>query len=289
MNIIFTINGGIGKCVMATAVCKAIKKEYPQANLIVVSGYPEVFISNPNVARAYAHGVLSYFYDTYVRDKEVMVFANDPYLTTGHVNQNEHLIKTWCDMFNLPFIDEKPEIFLTAREMKFFSTKFIEQKPIMVVQANGGANAELKYSWARDIPYDTTQSIIDKFADEYAIYVIGRDDQPKYNNTKHATASFRELCVLLAMSSKRLLIDSFGNHVAAALGLPSVVCWVANKPQVFGYDLHTNIIANPFTIKPETRNSFLTEFNIMGDLIEFPYNHESEIFSTEPIIEALSK
>jgi hypothetical protein len=53
--------------------------------------------------------------------------------------------------------------------------------------------------------------------------------------------------------------------------------------------LHTNIIANPFTIKPETRNSFLTEFNIMGDLIEFPYNHESEIFSTEPIIEALSK
>ena len=289
MNIIFTINGGIGKCVMATAVCKAIKGKYPKANLIVVSGYPEVFISNPNVSRAYSLGNVSYFYDTYIRGKSVQVFANDPYLTTSHINQNEHLIKTWCEMFGIPYNNEKPEIFLTAREMKFFSTKFVEQKPIMVIQANGGANAELKYSWARDLPYDLTQSIIDKFADDYAIYVIGRDDQPRYNNTKHATASFRELCVLMGMSSKRLLIDSFGNHVAMALNLPSVVCWVANKSEVFGYDLHTNISANAFTIKPETRNSFLSEFNIQGDLIEFPYNHESEIFDVETIIEALSK
>lgn len=289
MNIIFTINGGIGKCVMATAVCKAIKAKYPKDNLIVVSGYPEVFISNPNVSRSYAFGNISYFYDTYIRGKNVQIFSNDPYLTTGHINQNEHLIKTWCEMYGISFNNEKPEIFLTARELKFFSTRFLEQKPIMVVQANGGGNGELKYSWARDLPYDLTQAIIDKFADEYAIYVIGRDDQPRYNNTKHATASLRELCVLLGMSSKRLLIDSFANHVAAAMNLPSVVCWVANKPEVFGYDIHTNITANPFTIKPETRNSFLTEFNIAGDLIEFPYNHEGEIFDAETIIEALSK
>jgi len=289
MNIIFSINGGIGKCVMATAVCSAIKTKYPKANLIVVSGYPEVFVNNPNVSRTYTHGNLSYFYDTYIRGNKVEVFANDPYLTTGHINQNEHLIQTWCEMFGVPYNYEKPEIFLTARELKFFSTRFMEQKPIMVVQANGGANGEMKYSWARDLPYDLTQSVIDKFADEYAIYVIGRDDQSKYTNTKHATASFRELCVLLGMSSKRLLIDSFANHVAMALNLPSVVCWVANKPEVFGYDLHDNIKANPFTIKPETKNSFLMEFNIQGDLIEFPYNHENEIFSEESIIEALSK
>lgn len=289
MNIIFTINGGIGKCIMATAVCKAIKNKYPKANLIVVSGYAEVFINNPNVYRSYTSGNLSYFYDTYIRDKKVMVFANDPYLTTEYVLQNEHLIKTWCEMFDIPYDGEQPEIHLTARELKFFSTKFLENKPIMVVQANGGSGSELKYSWARDLPYDLAQNVINQFAEEYAVYVIGRDDQPKYENTKHATASFRELCVLLGMSSKRLLIDSFANHVAAAMNLPSVVCWIANKPQVFGYDIHTNITANPFTITPETRNSFLTEFNILGDLIEFPYKHETEIFDAETIIEALKK
>ena len=28
MNIVFQINGGIGKCIMATAVCEAINKKY---------------------------------------------------------------------------------------------------------------------------------------------------------------------------------------------------------------------------------------------------------------------
>jgi uncharacterized phage-like protein YoqJ len=43
MNIIFTIQGGLGKSVVGTAVCKAIKKKYPSCKLIVLTGYPEVF------------------------------------------------------------------------------------------------------------------------------------------------------------------------------------------------------------------------------------------------------
>lgn len=39
MNIIFSIQGGMGKSIMATAVCKAIKKQYPDSTLIVVTGY----------------------------------------------------------------------------------------------------------------------------------------------------------------------------------------------------------------------------------------------------------
>jgi hypothetical protein len=91
------------------------------------------------------------------------------------------------------------------------------------------------------------------------------------------------------LSSKRLLIDSFAQHAAAALELPSTVCWIANKPEVFGYDLHDNIIANEFTTEPELRNAYLSKFNIAGELIEFPYNTEDEIFNVEAIIESLSK
>ena len=46
MNIIFQINGGLGKCIMATAVCAAIKKKYPKSNLIVISAYSDVFLNN---------------------------------------------------------------------------------------------------------------------------------------------------------------------------------------------------------------------------------------------------
>ena len=47
MNIIFQINGGIGKVVMATAVCEAIKKKYPDSKLITISGYSDFFLNNP--------------------------------------------------------------------------------------------------------------------------------------------------------------------------------------------------------------------------------------------------
>jgi hypothetical protein len=73
MNIIFQINGGIGKCVAATAVCEAIKKKYPNDKLIVVSGYADVFLNNPHVDRAYNYGGMSYFYEEYIEDKDVKI------------------------------------------------------------------------------------------------------------------------------------------------------------------------------------------------------------------------
>jgi ADP-heptose:LPS heptosyltransferase len=79
MNIIFQINGGIGKCVAATAICEVIKKKYPESILIVVSGYADVFLNNPFVDRAYNYGGMSYFHEEYVENKELIVFAHDPY------------------------------------------------------------------------------------------------------------------------------------------------------------------------------------------------------------------
>ena len=62
---------------------------------------------------------------------------------------------------------------------------------------------------------------------------------------------------------------------------------MANKPNVFGYEVHHNITANPYTSKPELRNSYLTKFDITGNLVEFPYNSEMDIFNTEEIIKSL--
>ena len=146
MNIIFQINGGIGKCIMATAVCTAIKKKYPESNLIVVSGYPDVFLNNKEVHRSFVFNGLSYFYDEYIDGKEFLIFANDPYLETGHIRQDEHLLKTWCEMFGLEYAGEQPAIHLTQREVQYFQNKFAADRPIMLLQTNGGAQTEHKYS-----------------------------------------------------------------------------------------------------------------------------------------------
>ena len=62
MKIIFQIDGGIGKSVAATAVCRAIKKAYPNDELIVVTAHPEVFLANPCVKTVYGRNDMSYFY-----------------------------------------------------------------------------------------------------------------------------------------------------------------------------------------------------------------------------------
>ena len=53
MNIIFQIEGGLGKSILGTAVVKVIRKHYKNANIIVVSHYPEVFLNNPDVNKIY--------------------------------------------------------------------------------------------------------------------------------------------------------------------------------------------------------------------------------------------
>ena len=82
-------------------------------------------------------------------------------------------------------------------------------------------------------------------------------------------------------------MDSFCQHTAAALGKESVVLWIANKPEVFGYDVHKNIVCNEFTKKPELKASVYNKFNIVGDPLEFPYNNENEMFNIEQVIKSI--
>jgi hypothetical protein len=289
MNIIFQINGGIGKCILATSICQVIHHQYPDDQLIVVSGYPEVFLNNPYVHRSFAFGQTGYFYQDYIENKEFVVLAHDPYVDTHYIKQDEHLSHTWARIYGLPAPESvKPQIYLTGRERQFFSAKFTSDKPILLMQTNGGGpGQELKYSWARDIPSNIISSVIEEFKKDYNIVHMRRDDQTSFPGTITVTENFRALAVLTELSEKRLFMDSFGQHAAAGLNKPSTVLWIANTPTVFGYNIHKNILANPHTKKPELRSAYFQKFDILGNLLEFPYNNEDEIFNVDKIIASL--
>jgi len=288
-NIIFQIDGGIGKCISATAVIKAIKKKYPDDNILVISGYPEVFLNNPNVSKTYQFGNLSYFFTDNIENKEVLMMVHNPYLEIDYVQEKKHLNKIWCEMNDIPYNNEQPEIYMTQRELDFFQNKYRSDKPIMLMQTNGGANPELKYSFARDLPSGVVTKVIEHFVSKYNIVHIKREDQIGYNGTTPISTGFREILAITLLSTKRLLIDSFLQHACSAFNLKSTVCWITNNPKVLGYELHDNIQSNPFTKQPELRNSVFGKFNIGGDPIEFPYNSEDEIFDVEKIIASLEK
>ena len=68
-NVIFSIDGGLGKSIMATAVLKVIKKEYKKANIIVITGYPDVFIGNPNANKVLHHQQAVGLYKNYIHER----------------------------------------------------------------------------------------------------------------------------------------------------------------------------------------------------------------------------
>jgi ADP-heptose:LPS heptosyltransferase len=289
-NIIFQIDGGIGKSIMATAVCEAIKTQYPDDKLIVITAYPQVFLCNPHVDKCLTHGNLTYFYQDYIENQEVLTFLHNPYLETSFIGRKKHLIETWCEMFNVKYNDEQPRLYLTQREIDFYSQQYASEKPLFVIQTNGGgADQPIKYSWSRDIPMSTAQKVVDAFSKDYHVVHIKREDQLQLQNTTPVTGDFRALVVLILLSKARLFMDSFAQHVAKALDLDSVVLWIANTPKQFGYASNKNIIANRETATPELKNSVYSKFNIVGDLLEFPFNNEGEIFNDDEVIDAVKE
>ena len=84
-----------------------------------------------------------------------------------------------------------------------------------------------------------------------------------------------------------MLIDSFGQHLAAAYGLKSTVCWITTKPEQFGYNLHTNIKSKPFTLKVDFPNNLYQPFGLSQDMTTCPYAKLSDIFNDKEIIKSL--
>ena len=290
MNVIFQIDGGLGKSIMATSVLKAIKKQYSKANIIVVSSYPDVFIGNPNVNKVLTHETMSGIYEKYIMGKEAKVFVTDPYTTSSYITEEKHLIQLWCEMYGLNYDGEKPELFISKAEKQYFESFYKLDKPIMVIQPHGGAiNQPLKYGWTRDIPQPIMQDIINHYAKDYAILHVKREDQIIYENTFQALDSFRSIAVLLSMSKKRLLIDSSVMHIATALNLPSVVTWVGTNPKVFGFDIHNNIMANEPTKKPDLNHPHYSKYLLFQDISSIPYNDLYEEFDIQKIVNAIDQ
>ena len=291
MNIIFQIDGGLGKSIMATAMVKVIKKRYKNSNLIVVTSYPDVFLNNPNIFEVHKTDQINGLYLKHIKDQNVKVFAAEPYKDTDFITEKPiGLLKTWCKVLGLRYNNEQPQIYLTQPEIDYFTPFYASDKPILAIQPHGGPEGiGYEYSWTRDIPSPTVEQIIEHYKESHLIIHIKRQDQKIYENTLQALDGFRSIAILLQISDKRLLIDSFSQHMASALNLKSTVCWITTKPEVFGYNIHDNVKSEPFTKEPDLVSAIYNPFYLSQDIHTIPYNNLNEVFNIDKIITSLNK
>ncbi len=294
---IFHVQGGLGKHIAASAVVKCIKNNHPSRKLIVVSVYTDVFMNLPFVDRVYQLNNTNYFYQNYIENQDSLIFHNEPYFTTDHIHKKLPLIQTWCKMYGLNYNGETPELIFNPLQKKLSKEVWVkDKKPTMVIHTNGGLiTPDAKsYMWARDMPFDIAQQIVDKYHKKYTIYQATKMNSPKLINAtpiqydEQTQLSTLEFLSLIIHSDKRILIDSCLQHAAAALKLPSVVLWNGTSPKVFGYDMHTNIeTAKPHNFK--LPGSYLFDFDFNGSEHEYPFNENEELFNIDKIFEAIEK
>jgi hypothetical protein len=292
---IFHVQGGLGKHIAASAVAKCIKNNHPSRKLIVVSVYTDVFMNLPFVDRVYQLNNTNYFYQNYIENQDSLIFHNEPYFTTDHIHKKLPLIQTWCKMYGLNYNGETPELIFNPLQKKLSKEVWVkDKKPTMVIHTNGGLiTPDAKsYMWARDMPFDIAQQIVDKYHKKYTIYQATKINSPKLINAtpvqfdEQTQLSTLEFLSLILHSDKRILIDSCLQHAATALKLSSVVLWNGTSPKVFGYDMHTNIE----TVKPHNfklPGSYLFDFDFNGSEHEYPFNENEELFDIDKIFEAV--
>jgi hypothetical protein len=221
--------------------------------------------------------------------KDVKIFRQEVYHTEDHLLQRKHLTKSWCDMYGIKDDGPMPKIYLNPREEEIAKDKIKpDQRPIMLLQTHGGGGGQYsKKSWARDMPIEIAQKLVNYFNKNYRILHLRRGDQPELKGVETLNLPFREIYAVFPLSSKRLFIDSFAQHVAAGLGLPSTVCWVANKPEVFGYDMHTNVLPSAHLQQEFNKFSYLDHYDISGQIQQFPFDTVN-LFDVNAIIQAVN-
>ena len=292
---IFQVNGGLGKHIAATAVAQVIKENHPDRELIVVCAWPELWSNLPFVYRVYPLGNTQYFYEEYIQDRDSLIFAQEPYLTTTHVNKTHPLVESWCLTLGLEYNGEQPVLRINPEQRKaiknFYEPKF--KKPLMLLHTNGGLYGnERPYSWARDMPFNVAEAVVKHFKKDYDFMQVTRPASPKLEDVfvRSEQLSNIELVGILELTSKRLLIDSSLQHAAMAFNLPSTVLWNATSSVIFGHKLHDNIQAKPKPCKP-LPSSYLFDYQFDANENEFPYEEDDlgDLFNIDKIIDSLEK
>jgi hypothetical protein len=295
---IFQINGGLGKHIAATAVAQVIKRTYPERELIVMCAWPELWANLPFVYRVYPLGNTQYFYESFVENKNSLFFLQEPYFTTTHINKTHRLVESWCLINGLEYQNEQPVLKINIEQKKairnFYEPKF-EGKPLLLMHTNGGLFANERPScWSRDMPIEIATKVAKHFKKSHFIMQITRPSCPKIELeevfVRNDQLSNTELCGLIELTNKRLLIDSCLQHAAAAFGLPSTVLWNATSSVIFGHSLHDNIQAKP---KPHKSlpGSVYFDYSFDANEHEFPYEEEdlSDLYNIDQIIDSLEK
>lgn len=301
-NIIFVAEGGLGRAIASTAVVKKLKETYPDKNIIVVTGYPDVYLYNPRVKKVFNMNNPLYFYDDYINEESYIIKV-EPYTEYGYIIEHKHLIRTWCEMLGLDPEGAVPEMYFLDNEIEagqIYVDKLTGngKKNFILMQWTGGIPPKSKEKHdvfdavarmhKRSLPQNVAQKIANKLISrDFVVGCVQHENQPKIEGAELVFFPFRSVIVLLKLCQGFIGVDSFLQHAAAALGIKGVVCWGGTHPQALGYELHRNLTREacdrPFCHRP---NSYIFDASPTNTIWNCPHNEKCMQYDADEIVKA---
>lgn len=245
-NLLLHISGGIGKCIMATAVIASYKRKFPDSKVIVVSGYPEVFVNNPYVYKNFPFAT-PYLWQDYYGHADWKVSAHDPYMEEAWIkNENLHLIDIWCRMVGAEYVQKTPLLYFSGPEVDELQRMIATDKPLLVVQSTGGGNAAAR-SWTRNPPHNEFDEFLGAFRETHYVAHLCLPETPTLANVHQRIENLnrRQAMALIHYCQEFVGIDSFGQHARAAnpeAGPTTIFFPLAESVDRLGYGKFRNLV-----------------------------------------------
>jgi len=296
--IIFVVSGGVGRNIFATAVVRNLKKAYPNKDIILVCGCPDVFQNNPYTKRIYSFDKPQHLFEDYIfENSDSVIIDVEPYRHPEYIAGTKHIIECWCDMLEIPCDSIKPELFFVKSEKEMsqaYLTKY--KKPLILIQHIGGKAPEKATPqdriMAKDSMYrrglneNTVQKLVNLLrADGYLVGCVQHPNQFLPKDAELIHFPLRATMGLIPYVEGIICIDSFLQHASAALDIKSLVCWAGTNPDKLGYPTHINM-RRKSCLTPECHrpNSYAFDIQPSGAMWSCPYSEECSNYEAEEIL-----
>jgi hypothetical protein len=302
-NLILIVTGGIGRNIMATAVVRNLKAAYPSKRLVVVCGYPDIFLQNPHIYRVFNASNPVYFYEDFIKDSESVVLNVEPYQHPDFLYKRKHFVECWCEMLGIECDNVFPEMFYTDNELMLAEAHMaMFDKDLVMCQFEGGKIPEGKDDksriiarnamYRRSLPSGVQTKIVDALnLMNYRVGVVAHENQYLPGCCDRVFyQSPRAVIALIPFTKQIICIDSFLLHGAAVFKKPAIALWAGTSPVTLGYPNHTNlrrsVCDTPECHRP---NSYLFDITPTGYAWECPVNNVCCDYSDTEVMAEFSK
>lgn len=246
----YVVEGGIGKCVMFTALLPKLA-ERAGGPVQIVTPYIDVFRDNPLVKMCFDESSIP------LDDPRILesdnIYYSEPY-KSNFVKGDWHLVETYCKLHGVEYDPSmRPKMYTDW--VKQDTDKWLADNNIknyIMVQFTGGQtpigwdqnNQYISSNAGRNYHPYFSQSIVNALNEKFPDHTIidaSMPNEPGYSGSIKCDKSYPVLHELLKNAKGFIGIDSCVQHFAASAGTSGVTIWGNTRWTQFGYMQNYNM------------------------------------------------